>query len=95
MFSFNLRVANPFNNSSNTNTWFWQDWSITKNKHIEIQIGNWRKLISLFELDMRTFTTGHDHAGPSFELTILWFFVMIKIYDRRHWDYDNHMWEVA
>lgn len=35
-----------------------------------------------------------DHAGPGFYFSIyklFWF--QIKIYDHRHWDYENNCWE--
>ena len=33
-----------------------------------------------------------DHAGPSLELCLFGYGVEAKIYDTRHWDYDNDCW---
>lgn len=35
-----------------------------------------------------------DHAGWTFDLTILGLSLHLNIYDIRHWDYDKDSWEV-
>lgn len=95
MFNFTLRIANPFSKDwGGTNDWFYHNLKLTTYKNFEIQIGNWTNLINLFEVECDITPSGRNHAGASFNLTILWFYFMVKVYDSRHWDYDNKMWEV-
>lgn len=94
MFHLRLQIENPFHNDwSSTVDWFFRDWRLSKNKILECQIGHWSKLHSFIDVDITTVWNGRDHAGPSFELTILWFYAMVKIYDKRHWNYDKGEWE--
>jgi len=94
MITFNLRLGNPFSNKwvSLANS-FWRSYKITKHKNFEIQVGFWDGLDEFFSVNLDTWWYGDDHAGPSFDLTILWFFVSIKLYDVRHWDATNECWE--
>lgn len=34
-----------------------------------------------------------DHAGFTFELTVIGFSLYFKIYDDRHWDYQENNWK--
>jgi hypothetical protein len=95
MIKFQLQLNNPYNNNwAGANDWFYKNVKLSKYKNFEIQIGNWSELPTFCNLELDTAWDGSDHAGPSFELTILWFYVMFKLYDCRHWDYDNNTWEV-
>jgi len=74
--------------------WFssWTHGKLTENKAWEWQTDyfGWN---TLFSLDLDLIPTGYDHAGIGFSLTILGFMVEAKIYDSRHWDYENGTWE--
>jgi hypothetical protein len=95
MIFLNFRIQNPFHNDwAKLRDWFWWDRKLTKHKNFEIQLGHFHNLPTLFSFEVDTRWRGHDHAGPSFDLTILWFYVMVKIYDNRHWDYSENKWEV-
>ena len=95
MFNLSIRISNPFERGmSLANDWFCRGYKITKNKYFEIQFGHWSSLQEIFNFEFHI-RTRSDHGGATFDLTILWFYFMIKLYDRRHWDYDNHMWEVG
>jgi hypothetical protein len=48
---------------------------------------------TLFDLHIDLIPTGCDHASIGFSLTILGFMVEAKVYDSRHWDYENQTWE--
>lgn len=47
----------------------------------------------VFDIDCRL-TTRQDHAGLELVLGILGYGVAFRIYDRRHWDYENSRWTV-
>ncbi len=60
-----------------------------KNKFWEIQISLFspRDLID-FTLDTRWW--GHDHAGLELRIQVLWLFMSFRLYDSRHWNYDEN-----
>lgn len=62
---------------------------LTDTKIFEI---DFNLLGSIFHFNF-SWTRKMDHAGPSIEFTILGLFMNFKIYDNRHWDYDNNDWE--
>ena len=35
-----------------------------------------------------------DHAGPGIIIEILGIYFAAKLYDHRHWDWDNNTWVV-
>ena len=94
MFWFHLRLRNPFNKRDDAyiHNYYNKVWRITKNKSIEIQISRWNNLTNLIDIQFNIEPSGHDHAGADFNVTLLHFYAMIHLYDRRHWDYDNNCW---
>jgi len=40
------------------------------------------------------FTTRQDHAGFGMELDLFGWGIDFKIYDHRHWDFENNCWEI-
>ena len=46
----------------------------------------------LFELTLDLRWDGEDHAGPELELGVWGHEVRIKLYDHRHWNYENCRW---
>lgn len=65
--------------------------SLSRFKVFEIQFarfgeGSWFK----FRIDWSKKT---DHAGLSFYIDIFHVFLEAKVYDSRHWDYENNRWE--
>ena len=95
MFYISVRISNPLTRGmSLANDWFCRGYKITKNKYFEIQIGHWSGLQEIFDFTLDARFRGRDHAGATFDLTILWFYVMFKLYDRRHWDHDANTWMV-
>lgn len=93
MIHFRLQINNPFNKEwARLNDWFFHDYKISKNKNLEIQFGNTTNLVDIADIEFDTKWTGHDHAGASFSLTILWLYLIVKLYDRRHWDKINDGW---
>ena len=95
MIGFHLRISNPFaKNWVITRDVFLRNYRIAKHKNLEIQVSFWSGVDEFFSINLDTHLTGRDHAGPQFDLTILWFYVSVKLYDDRHWDDANERWEV-
>ncbi len=64
--------------------------SLSKNKTFEFQMHNDSNLLHvLFDIKFG----GCDHAGPVVELGLLGVRAVIRVYDKRHWDYTLHKWE--
>ena len=90
MITLSLSLSNPFSNiysvvyvyDKTGKTWnphkFW-NLSICKGSSI---IG--------FTFD---FTTRQDHAGFSLEIELFGWSIEYRVYDNRHWDYENGCWE--
>jgi len=94
MIGFHLRIGNPFAKSwVVTRDVILRNYRITKHKNLELQVSFWSGLDEFFSINLDTWWFGRDHAGPQFDLTILWFYVSIKLYDNRHWDDANECWE--
>jgi hypothetical protein len=71
-------------------SWYW-DKKLMPYKYFEIQTFIGAEHLFKFELDLRL--TGRDHAGPSIELVFLCLGLNLKIYDSRHWDYEENYWD--
>ena len=82
-------IANPWSRDDFKNVWSWSGF-VTKNKAWELEIisCSWYLLHAECELSIR----GKDHAGFNLELGLLGFVVSFRVYDCRHWDYDNNKW---
>lgn len=74
--------------------WFssYFDRKISKNKSFEWQT-DYFGWTSLLGVNIDLIPTGESHASIGFDITILGFMVAAKIYDSRHWDYENNCWE--
>lgn len=62
---------------------------LTKNKGIEAQL---MRSEALFGLDLNLCPWGRHHAGLEFELTVLHLCFNVKLYDFRHWNYEENRW---
>lgn len=95
MFFFNLSIKNIFSNNKTAsfiNHIYERNKKLSKYKNLEIEIYN-NKMQDLFSLLIDLNLGGYDHCGPQFEISIFGFYFNIKIYDSRHWDYENNCWE--
>jgi len=85
-FSFSLR--NPWWNRSG-NVFYREGKTPWLNKFWELQIDRDDTLFVLgFQINHRV-----SHAGASFEIGALGYWLNISLYDSRHWDYDNNTWQ--
>lgn len=64
-----------------------QEWQVSENKTLEVQLTHWDNS-RLFAITLDTHFWGTDHAGPEFTIEVLGWYFGIKLYDRRHWNYD-------
>lgn len=90
MFNVRFTIVNPWHHGQFNS--IWSKWAnITENKRWEIEICKNSSDILLFDVDICW--RGSDHAGPSILLGLFSYFIHVKIYDRRHWNYDANTWE--
>lgn len=95
MIYFGFKISNPFFTPTNeffNKDYYWRDIKLSENKNFEIQISKFepRQLLD-FSVDLNW--TGTDHAGPSLEIEVFGYMFNVKIYDSRHWNYDEHRWQ--
>lgn len=95
MFRLQLDCINPFHKEDedfeSTDFVYWEN-KITTNKAIDFQISKFQAY-HLFEFDLSIRFDGEDHAGPYLMMSFMGFFFNLKLYDIRHWDYDNDRWQ--
>lgn len=87
-----LQIRNPFAKDNSCKFDWNKTISLTKNKTLEVQL--WKSScynLFLFSVDLSW--RGSDHAGPELNIEILGLDFTIKIYDNRHWDYENGTWQ--
>jgi hypothetical protein len=70
---------------------FSKEKKISDNKSFEIEMFWFSDELFRFAIDIKF--GGDDHAGPELELNILGLTFAMKIYDHRHWNYENNSWE--
>lgn len=98
MISCGFKIGNPWHKTNNSfgpkRSWFhyWKNIKLSKNKNLEIQLDRFG-LNEFFNISLSLEWNGHDHAGPEVCVSIFGYFMEIKIYDKRHWDYETNTWE--
>lgn len=95
MIYLKFLIDNPWfkpNDKFNSKDYMWKDIKLSKNKNFEIQISRFeaRELLNV-NMDLRW--QGQDHAGPELDVNVFGFMFNVKIYDSRHWNYDEHRWK--
>jgi hypothetical protein len=88
-----LKILNPFPfKQVEGKDFFYKDWSFTSNKSVELQISKFtpHELVNC-SVDLHWW--GNDHAGPELDLNFLGYMFNFKIYDHRHWNYEENRWE--
>lgn len=92
MINFNLTIRNPFHNERKSpwKSLYQGEWHVAKHKTLEI--GFFKYGYNLFECRVDLKWKGDDHAGPSFELTVLGWEFRIALPDTRHWHYEKNRW---
>ena len=89
MFSFNVRIINPWAKNKFQNIWNTYK-QLTKNKVVEVQItkGGTELIGVSVDLSFRN----QDHAGIYLEFGIIGYTASFTLYGRRHWNRDTDNW---
>jgi hypothetical protein len=66
-------------------------WKLSKNKSLEVQLSRAGNTLLGASVDFSPY--GCDHAGLRIVLDFMRYFLVINLYDNRHWDYENNCWE--
>jgi len=90
MLNLNIYLHNPWYKENFQNLFNWSK-KVTKNKVVEFEITRYAH--DLLGIHLSTDFTGNDHAGPRFDLALLGYSVSIKMYDTRHWNYEQNDWQ--
>lgn len=87
---FNFSIRKFFKDNRQYKSHFFFFKKISKNKNIEIECttDTWNVLGIEFKIGYK-----EDHAGVSFEFSLLGTQIYFKFYDVRHWDYKNDCWQ--
>lgn len=94
MIFFKFRVDNPWfkpRSDFKSRDYYWKDVKLSENKNFEIQISRFERS-HLLDVAIDLGWWGRDHAGPELDLNVLGYMFNAKIYDSRHWNYDEHRW---
>lgn len=91
MIYFKFSIENPLIKKQIFNNIVTIDKQMSKNKFLSIEICKYNYY--LFSFSISTKLSGHDHAGPSIDINLLGFNLLIELYDHRHWDYANNIWK--
>jgi hypothetical protein len=92
-FSFGLEWPLKKEKNSWSDSIFYWDELITKNKAFSIQFdkGLWGGCFPIIGINFN-YWLYQDHAGPKLELQLLGLTLILNLYDRRHWHYDQGRW---
>ncbi len=84
------------NIGKNILTWSWGDIQISKNKFFEYQFEFGKNTPSHIPFEFNiSVTSKTDHAGPKFIFGIInLFWICLKVYDHRHWNYKEKRWVI-
>ena len=91
MISANICIRTPWFTTPKLKNMFNYYCMIYKFKAFEFEVcyDNSKLLSIILHLQLR----GSDHAGPYIEFGLFGFDVTFKIYDTRHWNYNEQTWE--
>lgn len=90
MIKFEFVLSNPWSSEKFTDKWN-HTFNLFKHKYLELQL--YKYTPDWFGVRLNTLWRSRHHAGPELELILLRYTLVIKVYDSRHWDYENRTWE--
>jgi len=64
---------------------------LTRHKSFELEFTKHTFTFLELEIDLRT--RGRDHAGVHVGGCLFGYTLSVRIYDHRHWDYENNKWQ--
>jgi hypothetical protein len=88
--SFNISFPYKIRKPKNI-TYFDKEYSITKNKTLEVQVIKFAHSYTLFCLILNP-SWYQSHSGFFFEFTLFNYSISIDFHDNRHWNYDEGRW---
>lgn len=93
MLELKLQIDNPLYKEDFKLLWccYFETW--LEHRNIELQTHYYSKDLLSFKLTTKF--TGYDHAGPSLEIAIMGFGMIISMPDERHWNTETASWEVV
>lgn len=92
MFNFDFMIHLPFKFlRKELKIDYSYERAVTKNKRFRAQFAHFG-FDYIFDLSLNFNIRGSYHSGIGFELTLFGFSTLIKLYDRRHWDYQYNEW---
>lgn len=71
--------------------YYYHHLNLTTHKNFEIQVSR-HQPDTILEIGLDLRWKGLDHAGPELDINVLGFKLIMRIYDGRHWNYDDHRW---
>ena len=89
MLKLSISIKNPWAKDAQIKNWEY-DKKLTRYKHFESQYCYCKYHIFLLSID--TSWRGEDHAGPELEVCLFGYTARYKIYDTRHWNYEQGRW---
>lgn len=66
--------------------------AVTLSKHKAAEFEVYRGSSTLISFDFSLSFTGRDHAGLETSIGLFGCVASLRIYDCRHWDYENNKW---
>lgn len=95
MIELKFGMANPwpFSIGEDQPALFLRHWRLSTHKNFEIQLAHWSRKSEFFRIWIDAPLRGRHHAGLNLEIGILGLDLMLNLYDSRHWDYENEVWE--
>jgi hypothetical protein len=88
-----LQFSFPYKKHISVKDYFFKEYSISKNKSLEIQISKWGHSYTLFGITIRP-SWYQDHSGFMVDVTLFNISFIANLYDHRHWDYEKGKWDV-
>lgn len=92
MINFRFELKHPFYHTNDKQIDYFEfDKSISKNKALSIQVSDFKVgMLIFFEF---VWHIKRDHAGLELSIGILGKELIINLYDKRHWNYEEDRWD--
>lgn len=87
----NFSIYNFFVKKEKWNKLFSFYMQLSEHKHLEFEMFYSNHHLFSFEFQIKPIK--QDHAGGKILLNVLGWEAEIRVYDNRHWDYQNNCWE--
>jgi hypothetical protein len=89
MIDLSLHISNPWYTENFKNIFNWSK-IVWAHKVVEFEILRYSH--DLLAVAIGLAMAGRDHAGPRIDIALFGYSVSLKMYDTRHWNYENNQW---